>query len=175
MKRLEDQERREFASPYDPAEVDPEFIPYLERINSKPFAATVQCCVGHCEYRDASLIPADGRGRWGYLELLMTGPSAAWLSQEVRGRDWLIERLSKMWTDQPREMPSYTERCNFLIAFAWDASRWPTPVEEICALLDRYHDADPDEPPELVRFELPKEHRAKRPRSPRLPKRRRRR
>ena len=133
MKHLEDQERKDIARPYNPAEVDPEFIPYLGRINSKPFAASVQCCIGHCEYRDTSLMPANGSGRWDYLKLLMTGPSAAWLSQEVRRRDWFIEGLSKMWSDKPGEMPSYTERCNFLIAFAWDASCWPTPAEEICA------------------------------------------
>jgi hypothetical protein len=173
MKHLEGQERKDFAPPYDTAEVDPEFIPYLERINAKPFAATVQCCIGHCEYRDTSLMPANGGDRWGYLKLLMTGPSASWLSQEIRGRDWLIERLSKMWSDESGEMPDYTARCNFLVAFAWDAPCWPTAAEEICALLDRYHDADPDEPPELVKFELPKEDRAKRPRSPALRKRRR--
>jgi hypothetical protein len=103
----------------------------------------------------------------------MTGPSATWLSQEVRRRDWLIEGLSKMWSDKPGEMPSYTERCKFLIAFAWDAPCWPTPAEEICSLLDKYHDADPDEPPELVTFEVPKEGNAKHPRSPALRKQRR--
>jgi len=172
VKHLEDQERKDFAPRYDPTEVDPEFIPYLERINAKPFAATVQCCIGHCVYRNASLMPAGGSGRWGYLELLMTGPSASWLSQDLWGRGWLIEGLSKMWSDESAEMPSYTEACNFLIAFAWDASCWPTAADEICALLDKYHDADPDEPPELVKFELPKERRAKRPRSPSLRRRR---
>jgi hypothetical protein len=156
MKDLEDQERMDFAPHYDPADVDAEFIPYLDRINAKPFAATVQCCIGHCEYRDTTLMRATGSGRWGYLELLMTGPSATWLSQEVRGRDWLIEGLSKMWSDKPAELPSYTEGCNFLIAFAWDASCWPTAAEEICALLDQYHEAVPEEPSELVAFELPR-------------------
>jgi hypothetical protein len=83
MKHLQDQERKDFAPPYNPAQVDPEFLPYLERITAKPFAATVQCCIGHYEYRDTSLVPAGGSGRWGYLKLFMTGPSATWLSQEL--------------------------------------------------------------------------------------------
>jgi len=175
MKHLEDQERRDYAPPYNPAEVDAEFIPYLERINAKPFAATVQCCIGHCKYHDTSLVPENGSGRWGCLKLLMTGPSATWLSQEVRRRGWLIEGLSKMWSEEAGELPSYTDRCNFMIAFAWDGSCWPTPAEEICSLLDQYHNADPEEPPELVRFELPEEGSAKSPRQPRPRKRRRRR
>ena len=145
MKHLEDQERKDFAPPYNPAEVDVEFIPYLERINAKPFAATVQCCIGHCEYSDSSLVPANGSGRWGYLELLMTEQSATWLSEQIQGRDWLIEGLSKMWSDEPGELPGCTDRGNMMLAFAWDASCWPTAVEEICALLDQYDDADEDD------------------------------
>jgi hypothetical protein len=40
MKHLEDQERKDIARAYNLAEVDPGFIPYLERINSKPFVAS---------------------------------------------------------------------------------------------------------------------------------------
>lgn len=155
MKHLEAEDRRECAPPYDPAQVDPEFIPYLERINAKPFAATVQCCAGHMEYPHPSLVPVRSTEHWGYLQILMTGPSATWLSQEVLGREWLIDDLSKMWGEKAGEMPGYTERCNFIIAFAWDASAWPTPAEEICELLDKYHAAEPDEPPHLVKFKLP--------------------
>jgi hypothetical protein len=174
MKHLEAEDRRECAPPYDPAQVDPEFIPFLERINVKPFVASVQCCVGHCKYPEPGIAPANSAGHWGYLQLLMTGPSAVWLSQELLGREWLIVALSKLWSEKPREMPSYTKRCNFIIAFAWDASTWPTPVEEICSLLDKYHAADPDEPPHLVKFELPqKEGRKKKRPSPTRRKRRR--
>lgn len=175
MKHLEVEDRSEIAPPYDPTQVDPEFIPYLERINAKPFVASIQCCVGHCKYPEQGLAPANSDGHWGYLQLLMTGPSAVWLSQEVRGREWLIIAQSKMWSDKAGEMPTYTDRCNFIIAFAWDASAWPTPAEEICSLLDMYHDADPDEPPNLVKFKIPKKGRAKRPPSPRQRKQRRRR
>lgn len=174
MKHLEAEDRSELAPPYDPAQVDPEFIPFLKRINAKPFAATVQCCVGHCKYPKPGIAPANSEGHWGYLQLLMTGPSAVWLSQEVLGRAWLIDALSKMWGGKAGEMPGYTERCNFIIAFAWDASAWPTPVEEICELLDKYHAAEPDEPPHLVKFDLPRtEGRNKRRPAPPRKKRRR--
>jgi len=166
MKYLEDQDRSSFASAYNPSDVDPEFTPYLKRINAKPSAATVQCCIGHCKYHHTGQMPQNSSGRCGYLKLLMTGPSAVRLSQEVSGCDWLIESLSTMWCDEPLEMPSYTKRFNFLVAFAWDGSCWPTPAEEICALLDRYHDADPEEPPELLSPTFSKDLRAKRPRSP---------
>ena len=174
MKHLEDQDRSSFAPAYNSSDVDPEFLPYLKRINAKPFAATVQCCIGHCEYRDTGLMPRNSSGLWGYLELLMTGPSAVWLSQKVRGCDWLIAGLSKMWCDEPREMPSYTERYNFLIAFAWDGSYWPTPAEEICACSIGITMLTPEEPPELLRPTFPKDPRTKRSRSPGPRKQRRR-
>lgn len=169
MKHLEPEDRREFAPPYDLSQVDPEFIPYLERINAKPFAASVQCCIGHCPYSSGrGKASASRDGYWGYVALLMTGPSAVWLSQELLGRPWLVDSLSKMWGGKAGEMPTYTNRCNFIVAFAWGASAWPSPAEEICSLLDRYHAAEPDEPPHLVKFELPeKDSRKKRRPSPR--------
>lgn len=161
MKSFEDDERSLHAPSFNPADVDREFIPYLERINSKPFAASIQCCVGHLKYEFPSDAPANHTGHWGYLQLLMTGPSAVWLCQEVHGSGWLVLPLSKMWPDKngkkAGKMPTYTSKCNFIIAFAWDASAWPTPVDEICSLLDRYHAAEPDEPPHLVKFDIPKE------------------
>ena len=173
MKHLEEHQWREYAPPYDPNQVDFQFVPFLERINAKPFAASVQCCIGHCEYHDRRVAPANSEGRWGYLELLMTGPSAVWLCQEVIVREWLIVPLSKMWGPNVREPPSYTDWSNFLIAFAWDASWWPTPAEEICALLDKYHAADPDEPRHLLKVSAPDERRAHRRPSPCRSKRRR--
>lgn len=178
MKSLEDDERSSHAPSFNPDEVDPEFIPYLERINSKPFAASVQCCAGHCDYKTPGDAPVGHTGHWGYLQLLMTGPSAVWLCQEIHGLGWLVLPLSKMWPDQKGnkagKMPTYTSKCNFIIAFAWDASAWPVPAEEICSLLDRYHAAEPEEPPHLVKFKIPKnDGKPKRP-DPRTLKRRRR-
>ncbi len=96
MKHLEEQERKTLAPPYDPMNVDREFVPFLKRINAKPFAASIQCCAGHCKYAEPGTAPPNSEGHWGYLQLLMTGPSAVWLSQEVAGREWLIVALSKV-------------------------------------------------------------------------------
>jgi hypothetical protein len=173
MKHLEEEDRRGYAPPYDPADVDPEFISYLERINAKPFAASIQCCFGHCKYPRPDIAPTDSGGHWGYLNLLMTGPSAVWLCQEVLGREWLINGLSKMWGGNAGEMPSYTDRHNFVIGFAWDAKDWPAPADEICSLLDRYHEAEPDEPTHLLGIPpSPKSHARNNP-SPDRRKRRR--
>lgn len=161
MKHLEREDRVKIA-PYDPEDVDAEFIPFLERINSKPFAVTMQCCIGHCLYSQTSFAPAGRPGRWGYLELLMTLPSASWLCQEIRKTDWLIVSMSKLWGGDGHEMPSYTELGNFMITFAWDAAEWPTPAEEICALMDRYHDADPVEPEHMLNVRPPVNVQAKR-------------
>jgi len=72
----------------------------------------------------------------------------------------LILKLSKMWGGDADEMPSFTKRKNFIIAFGWDASAWPAPAEEICSLLDKYHDAEPDEPARYLNIVLPQEGRA---------------
>jgi hypothetical protein len=162
VKHLENQDRVTIAPPYDPTQIDPEFLPYLERINAKPFAASMQCCVGHCNYEHPGMAPPNGTGHWGYIELLMTCPSAVWLCQEVRDRKWLIEGLSKMWGNKSGEAPSYTKRGNFIIALAWDASHWPAPADEICELMDRYHAAEPEEPPHLLKPKLPRERRRRR-------------
>ena len=152
MKALEADERLSHAPRYNPGDVDPEFIPFLERINAKPFAASVQCCASHCKYAFPSDAPADQTGHWGYLQLLMTGPSAVWLSQQIHGRAWLILSLSQMWPSsnaaKAGKMPKYTLKCNLEVAFAWDAREWPAAIEEICSLLDQYHAAAPDEPPD---------------------------
>jgi len=166
VKYLEEQERREYARPYDAKEVDSEFIPFLERINAKPFAASVQCCAGHCDYPVPGIAPANSEGHWGYLKLLMTGPSAVWVCQEVSAREWLVVALSKMWGKNVGEKPDYTPRLNFVIAFAWDASSWPIPAEEICSLLDKYHALSPDEPSHLLRFRIPAAGRARHRSSP---------
>lgn len=178
MKELEFEDRRQHAPPYDPTTLeDPEFIPFLERINAKPFAASVQCCIGHCRYDDDRVSREDGGPRWGYILLLMTGPSAVWLSEQVERRPWLIAEKSKMWGGKAGEMPSYTSHHNFMVAFAWDSTAWPTPAEEICALLDKYHAANPVEPPNLLNPDLPQRRppATRRPSLDRLKRRQRRR
>jgi hypothetical protein len=156
LKVLEEHERRLYAPPYDTEDVDLEFIPFLERINAKPFAASVQCCAGHCAYPGPGIAPAKSEGRWGYLKLLMTGPSAVWLCQQVCRSEWLVVALSKMWGKNAGEKPDYTACFNFMIAFAWDASSWPIPVEELCSLLEKYQAADPNEPSRFLKYAVPK-------------------
>lgn len=176
MKHLE-VEDRSVISPYDPMQVDREFIPFLERINVKPFVASMECCIGHCPYDYATykkLFHKDGSRKkrshkeysrkdcWGYIQLLMTCPSAMWLCQEVVKSGWLRIDHSKMWPYwspvKPGAMPWHTELGNFVITLVWDSSAWPTPAEDICNLLDQYYAAEPDEPEHLLKIPASREY-----------------
>ena len=121
-----------------PDQIDKEFLPYLDRINRLPFAATEQCCVGHLEYTNQCVrLPSGSTGRWGYLQLLLAQDVAEWLMTVADGWDWLWVEGSQFWLEGAGE-PGLTERGSIQISLAWDARHWPQPAEDICRALEEY-------------------------------------
>jgi hypothetical protein len=119
-------------------QIDKEFLPYLDRINQLPFAATKQCCVGHLEYKNPHLrLPSESTGRWGYVQLLLAQDAAEWLMTVADGWEWLWVEGSQFWLEGAEE-PGMTERGSIQIAFAWDARHWPQAAEDICHALEEY-------------------------------------
>lgn len=122
----------------DPAAIDPEFLPFLERINRLPFCATVQCCIGHMKYEGQfETQPPGSSGRWGYLQLFVSFEAAEWLMERIDSWDWLWVPCSQLWIEDAMT-PGITDNGSFEITFAWDAQDWPRCAEDICAALEEY-------------------------------------
>ncbi len=138
---MDTQDKQEALADFIAAEIDEAFIPYLERINQLPFAATKQCCVGHLEYKNPDLsLPAGNTGRWGYLQLLVAQDAAEWLMTVADCWEWLWVEGSQFWLEGAEE-PGMTERGSIQIAFAWDARHWPQPAEDIYRALKSYQES----------------------------------
>jgi hypothetical protein len=100
---MDTQDKQAALTTLDSAEIDEAFIPYLERINQLPFAATKQCCVGHLEYKNPNLSrPAGNTGRWGYLQLLVAQEAAEWLMTVADRWEWLWVEGSQFWLERGR-------------------------------------------------------------------------
>jgi hypothetical protein len=124
---------------FNPHEIDVEFLPYLARINGLSLAASMQCCSGHVEYKPIVAATAEHPGRWGYLQLLLDLDLAEWLEEIIRDCDWLLLERSQTWDEQAAIAPGVTENESYVLTFAWDASQWPRPAEEICRFIEEYH------------------------------------
>ena len=140
-----DREERDAAlSGLKPEEIDPEFLPYLERINRLPYVVTTQCCVGHMPYEAPSGEAVDASARWGYLQLLLDQDAADWLNEHVVECGWVLLEESQLWTMYnmgDREfgrLPEVSEKGSVVLTPAWDASSWPEPAEDVCAILESY-------------------------------------
>ena len=124
---------------YNPEEIDPEFLLYLNRINKYNFVDSLQCCSGHMEYERSPDEGLERSGKWGYLQLLMDIDFAEWLNETIRYCNWLLLDMSQLWDDRAWKLPGVTEDERFVLTFAWDSSSWPTPAEEICELIEKYN------------------------------------
>jgi hypothetical protein len=136
---MDQEDKRLTLDTLKPEEIDPEFLPYLERINRLPFVVTKQCCIGHMEYKtEGQYLPPDGSGRWGYLELLLHDDAATWLHEgRIGDWEWLWVAGSQLWVEGAG-MPGITDSGSFDIVFAWDAKHWPKPAEDICEALEEF-------------------------------------
>lgn len=118
---MDNQDKQEALDSFVSEEIDQEFLPYLHRINRLPFAATMQCCVGHEQYKNPQIRPPSTKtGHWGYLLLRLAQDVAFWLMTVVDRWDWLWIEGSQFWIEGAQE-PQMTERGSIQIAFAWDA------------------------------------------------------
>lgn len=137
MMPLDDEDRAAALDGFNPDQVDAEFLPYLDEINSFAFVVTAQCCAGHLDYEDYA-IPMDLRPslstRWGYLQLLLTFEAAEWLCETARDWPWLWVEGSQAWIDGAA-LPGTTENGSCVLAFAWDAREWPACIEDVVAAL----------------------------------------
>jgi hypothetical protein len=137
---MDTQDKQAALASLESAEIDEEFLPYLERINQLQFVATEQCCVGHLEYKiPHHYWPRGNTGRWGYLQLLVTQEAADWLMTMVDCWEWLWVEGSQLWLEGAGK-PGITERGSIQIAFAWDARYWPQAAEDICHALDSFRE-----------------------------------
>ncbi len=136
---MDAEDRKAALSSFDPDEIDVEFLPFLERINRLPHAVSMQCCLGHVEYKPIGAQTAGQSGRWGYLQLLLDLDLAEWLAEIIRDCDWLLLERSQTWDAQAGIAPGVTENESYVLTFAWDASQWPRPAEEICRFIEEYH------------------------------------
>lgn len=137
---MDEHDRRETLKNFNPAEIDPEFLPYLERINNLPHVASHQCCAGHISYETGKPDPQSPSGCWGYLGLIMDWDLAEWLNERIiRDFDWLLADNSQYWGEHAGKAPGVTENNSYVLTLAWDASAWPLPAEEICEALEEYH------------------------------------
>ena len=124
---MDDEDKRMAMCNFNPAEIDSEFLPYLERINRLPFVVSEQCYAGHIKYTmDAQYRPENESGQWGYLQLMMYHDTAVWLHEHRIGDwGWLWAMGSQMWDDLAEE-PAMTERGSVRLTFAWTPSTGPS-------------------------------------------------
>jgi hypothetical protein len=126
--------------------IDEEFRPLVLRINSLPFAATTQSCVGHIPYgravkkRDR---PPHASKHWGYLQLMVTGTVVDWLHGRAQSWPWLWVHGSQMFIEGAN-CPGVTEFDDYLIAFAWDSASWPRAGHDITEALEEFVAVDAD-------------------------------
>ena len=135
---------------YDENRVDKEFIPYLRKLNNLGPVTTCQCCVGHIPYGKVvesidslESQPTDKTDRWGYLALLVTPELLLTLSEHfnhLKNKTWLWKEASKLWVNNEDEFsftpPDFTPNNSAFIVFAWDASHWPKPAEDIVEAIE---------------------------------------
>jgi hypothetical protein len=127
----------------DRSAVDAEFLPYVDRVNALPHAVTRQCCSKHMRYDvPKRLRPRNATKRWGYLQLVLPIAVADWT--HGRGRtgvwnDWLWIHQSQLFVLGAREpqVIDGLDDCG-IIAFAWDAARWPRPAEDVVSALEAF-------------------------------------
>jgi hypothetical protein len=136
---MDENDRTAALSSFNPEEIDGEFIPYLQRINQFPDVVSTQCCSGHLEYKSTPDAIVKQPGRWGYLQLLTDVDLAEWLCETVRDCDWLLFESSQMWDEKAGMAPCVTKNQSYGLTFAWDATQWPRPAEEICGLIEEYY------------------------------------
>ena len=129
----------------DRTKIDPEFLPYLDKINQLGHVVSDQCCIGHCSYPQGipkAELPPKATKRWGYLSLNMTLASGSRIHEggllDRWEKDWLWVVGSQLFLKRAQEpqllsgVPGWGR-----IAFAWDAKHWPKPAEDITEALER--------------------------------------
>lgn len=137
---LDEEDRANAMAGFSEDVIDSDFLPFLREINSLPFVASVQCCIGHLDYNKipAEVLPSNRTTGWGYLQLMTTLDAATWISEHADW-DWLWNENSQLFSDGTG-CPETTGNGSFLIAFAWDASAWPAPALDIVELLNAFYD-----------------------------------
>ncbi len=148
---------------YDESKIDPEFLPYIHRINRLECAVTCQCCIGHIPYNDSTATdssetkppqfgtnvtpenqPTRPTDKWGYLALYVTEEMLEALAERynhLKSEDWFWDYGSKVWHDFNVKNPKYelfsvTPNESAHIVFAWDAKHWPNPAVDITNALE---------------------------------------
>jgi hypothetical protein len=120
--------------------IDSEFLPFIHRINSLPFAVTVQSCIGHLSYWRYRFFKADrppgATKNWGYLQLMIDLEAAHELCRRAHNWPWLWKHGSRLFLEgAPR--PEITRNGAAVIGLAWDAASWPTPGNDITDTLEQ--------------------------------------
>jgi hypothetical protein len=141
MNVMDLQDRRATLATLDRAAVDPEFLPYLDRLNVCPWLATQQCCIGHMKYEGQfSKSPEDGSGRWGYLSMMMSQQLATGLAKICDQWSWLWIPCSQLPIDGA-VAPGMTKKGSVVLTFAWEAKHWPQPAEDLCGVIEEFYAA----------------------------------
>lgn len=137
MQPIDAEDKRRELARLERDKIDPEFLPYLDRINALPFVVTGQCCIGHMEYRTDFPRPANDGGKWGYLQMLLTSSAADWLNEQICDWDWLWVEGSQLWAEGA-DTPGVTDGESYQLTFAWDKQEWPIPADDIVAALGKF-------------------------------------
>lgn len=133
---------------YHEEELDPEFIPYIQKINRLEAVISCQSCIGHMPYKgllgpppchlNSTLVevdpPKEHSDHWGYLLLYMTPDVFQFLNDhysDLRNKNWFWGGASN-W-----DHPAITPNGSFMVAFAWDARHWPQPAKDITEALEK--------------------------------------